>query len=268
MKKLFVFLILSFLQILSGKLVPSTKLSIPENEGFLVYLLPDPSFGILDKCNVVLPSNQEIELDVKSPKSIPKKSPNNEIIERFSKIYCGIRLKKLSKKSTGNWTLIAEDSSKNQITEIFQIDVSAIDGVPKEANITVKGGNLYSTKVACPETNPSKFCRIYNKHGDLIFGKQTPYCDTLVDYSKNNDQFSCKSNKYGKMDELVTNINLVLEPDEKYIKSYTTKYENNFVLTCESYEKLSFCRAVRPDGKQFLIDNGLLTDFYSAFDTE
>lgn len=242
--------------------MPSEKLSIPENGGFLVFIEPDNSkFGTLEKCIVVLPDNHEIEIDVKSDVPVPIVTPSNEKIERFSKQYCGIRLKNLSKTSSGTFILFVQDTSRNEIKETFVVTVLEAKKLPKEINITAAYGT--SPRISCPG---DKHCRILDKRGKKIYEDKTS-CSAFVSFTKDNDQFYCKSMVYGKMTEETTKINILLSESKPGIQSNLTIDKNSAVLKCQNTQKVSACIAERPDGQRFNIDDGLLTDFYSAFDT-
>lgn len=242
--------------------MPSGKLSIPENEGFLVYIEPDNSkFGTLEKCVVVLPGNHEIEIDVKSDVPIPIVTPSNEKIERFSKQYCGIRLKNLSKNSSGTFILFVQDTNRNEIKETFVVTVLEAKKLPQEINVTAAYGT--SVRISCPG---DRHCRILDKNGKKIYEDQTS-CSTYVSFTNDNDQFYCKSLVYGKMSEETTKINILLSESKPGIQSNLTIGKNSAVLKCQNTQKVSVCIAERPDGQRFHIDDGLLTDFYSAYDT-
>lgn len=102
---------------LSAALVlPRDKLTIVEQEGFLTYLMPDIIFGTLSSCQVTTPGSQQFTIDTKSPKSSKQTTITNEIIDRFSTEFCGVRVNKVSKSSKGLWTLVAKDQMGRQLS--------------------------------------------------------------------------------------------------------------------------------------------------------
>ncbi len=250
-----------------ARIVPNNKLYIMENEGFLAYIQPDNKFGNLAKCSIALPNGQIFDIDIKSEKPAKQKTPNNEVFDRFAKKYCGVRVQNLSIKSSGQWTLMAEDDIKYEVSEQLTIDVQLKHIVPKTKNETI--GDKASMRVNCPNTDSSLFCRVFNKEGSLITNTKAVDCDAgMQSFSSKNDQFICRSLRWGKMDELETQMNYFIDSTKTEVNSYIRRIENARVLTCENINKISQCRAESPSGKQYLILDGLLTDHYSSYDTK
>lgn len=109
-KVIYWFLVYSLCLNLSAALVlPRDKLTIVEQEGFLTYLMPDIIFGTLNSCQVTTPGGQQFTIDTKSATSTKQSTLTNEVIDRFSTEFCGVRVNKVSKSSKGVWTLSASD---------------------------------------------------------------------------------------------------------------------------------------------------------------
>lgn len=92
-------------------------------------------------------------------------------------------------------------------------------------------------------------------------------CDLYASSFGIETLYDCRTMRWGQMQEIKSEIKVVMEVRRSIVKGEITETDKHFVLTCQ--DSKGMCRAEMPGKtKQLLLFEGLLMDHYSTYDTE
>lgn len=199
-------------------LFPLSSISITERNGFITYLNTSEEFGELKNCTVLV---REVLFDLYQLEETNHiyKTERFEILQRFSKTQCGIRVQNVSLESAGDWTITATDKDGRNETSALHLTVLKSVDFPNITNISVVPGQ--SQRVDCPAVSASttRRCRMID-----IFGYSVESCTRVISWRQSERHFTCRSLTWGEMTEKVNVINVFragnFEPDEFTLNVY------------------------------------------------
>uniref|UniRef100_A0A182P6J0 Ig-like domain-containing protein n=1 Tax=Anopheles epiroticus TaxID=199890 RepID=A0A182P6J0_9DIPT len=246
---------------------PNNKLTIAEGAGFLAFLNPNGGTELRQSsvaagtrwihCSVSV-NNVQYSLDSDQIHRIGEKTT----VERYDTERCGIRVKNLQKALETKWTMYGTDQGGQDRNAVLEVTVTSIKFID-DLNITVSGSASTAT-VNCPDKDGSRYCRIIDEDQTV-----SESCTKTVDLTQQISYFWCHTMFWGAMTERITKINLIVEENDRDVKTTVEETEDHIVLSCQYRSTVSLCRALsEADNRQYMLLDGHLSGRYSAYNTK
>lgn len=249
-----------FLQKTGGFAVyPNGQLSVQIGQGFSTYLMADPNFGKLLKCQLKNSDlNESYEIFPAAPAS--RVTDNYEIITPFVG-ECGAQVRNVSAKTSCNWQLIAVDD--NLVRVDGQFSVQTIGNMGKETVIKMEGAPGQQASIVCPQNGFHYVCVIVDQKG-----KRFHKCNLDVFYPEIGKEviYMCHTIALGST--MPTDTIIEVKGKQENSNQEIIRNDKSVVLSCKS-SFFNWCAAVHDKTNEVVsIQSNIIGDRYSSAKTD